>query len=246
MAIATDLAGHPLVGDYAVKQASYFGGARHDFVALLPDNPRARLLEVGCATGLTAALARAKGKAGHITGVELMPAVAAKARAHVDRLIIGNIEDTSLPLVGATEADSAEDAGGQKAAAHDPLFDACILSEVIEHLVDPWAVVRRLADHLRPGGIVLASSPNVAQWRIMLALWRGRFDLTDQGLMDRTHMRWFTCETYPELFTACGLQVERSWPLVPLSAKQRLLATLAGGRQHLFVRQVCVMARKPA
>jgi SAM-dependent methyltransferase len=207
---------------YAGKAATYFSGARADFVALLPDAPAATILEIGCGTGATGALALARGKAGQYVGVELFPEAAATARQELSEVLVGDVERMELPFAPRT-------------------FDALILSEVLEHLVDPWAVLARLAPLVRPGGRVLASSPNVSQWRVLRELMAGRFELADQGVFDRTHMRWFTPASFRAMFERAGFAVDHIGPVTPFAARTRLLSRLSGGRMdHLFMTQIAL------
>ncbi len=222
--MAASVAQSPLAQHYAGKASEYFDGARHDFLDRLKRDPNAQILEIGCGTGLTGELALSAGRCGAYVGVELMPAAAEQARSRLSETFVGNIESMDLP--------------------HPPgHFDALIMSEVLEHLVDPWAVLRKLAVHLKPDATVLASSPNIAHWTVIRELVRGRFDLRDAGVMDRTHLRWFTPKTYRALFEDSGFRVVEVWPHVALSQKQKLAATILGGRTHLFMRQICLEAR---
>jgi SAM-dependent methyltransferase len=207
---------------YARKTTAYFAGARADFVACLPAQHDASILEVGCGSGATGALALAGGKAARYVGVELFEDAAAEARRHLTNVVVGDIERLDLPFAPCT-------------------FDALILSEVLEHLVDPWAVVRRLALLVRPGGMVLASSPNVSHWRVVAELLRGRFELADQGVFDRTHMRWFTPSSYRAMFESAGFAVTSVGPLTPFSSRTRAISRLTGGRlDHAFMVQICL------
>lgn len=214
---------HHLTGKYQQKSQAYFEGARRDFVALLPDHPSASILEVGCSNGNTGALALSSGKCREYVGIELMPGPAEKARTRLTEVICGDIEEMQLTL-------------------ENRHFDALILSEVLEHFVDPWQVLTSLGRYLRPGALVLSSSPNVAHWKIIRQLWNGRFDLEDKGIMDRTHLRWFTPATYAELFRDNGYAVDRVWPIADLPSGKRLLALMLGGREHLYYKQICLSA----
>lgn len=211
---------------YAGKQQSYFNGARADFVARLPLDPTARILEVGCGTGATGALARCRGRASHYTGVELFEGAAEQARHLLDEVLVGDVEKLAFPW--------------QPCA-----FDALILSEVLEHLVEPWAVLERLRPFLRPGAMVLASSPNISHWRVVRELAQGRFHLADQGVFDRTHMRWFTPDTFASMFERAGYEVLNVDPVTPFSERTRLISRLTHGRwDHLFMTQICLEARR--
>jgi ubiquinone/menaquinone biosynthesis C-methylase UbiE len=211
---------------YDVKMDGYFAGARQDFVSMLPADRNARVLEIGCGSGDTGALALAQGRAAHYTGVDISAKAAQKAAAVLSEVLIGDVERMPLPW----RADS---------------FDALILSEVLEHLVDPWAALDRLRPLLKAGGLALASSPNVSHYSIVANLARGRFELTDFGAMDRTHMRWFTPATYRGLFEGAGFTVEEIAPVTAFAPRTRLLSRLTVGRlDHLFMRQIRLRARK--
>src|SRR5580700_1549891 len=127
--------------DYSQKPVGYFNGARTPFVDVLPPNPAGRLLEIGCGTGETAAYALSTGKCGLCCGVELCEGPAEEARKKLQRVIVGDVERLELDF-------------------SENYFDVLLLSEVLEHLVDPWSVLRRLHKLMKPGSIVIAGSPN--------------------------------------------------------------------------------------
>jgi 2-polyprenyl-3-methyl-5-hydroxy-6-metoxy-1,4-benzoquinol methylase len=126
-------------------------------------------------------------------------------------------------------------------------FDVLVLSEVLEHLVDPWRVLRKLHPLLKPEAKVFASSPNVSHYRTIRMLIRGDWALADMGPMDRTHLRWFTPKTYRELFEACGYEVQSAKELSPLTWKAKAFLFFGLGRfRHLFIGQVDLRAHKVA
>lgn len=209
---------------YDIKADSYFEGARTDFIDELPENPAAHILEIGCSNGNTGALALARNKCGHYTGVEIHQAAALKASEKISQVLIGDIEQMELPW-------------------EENSFDVLILSEVLEHLVDPWLVLRRLRPYLKPGALVFASSPNVSHHRIIRMLLRGEWNLTDDGIMDRTHLRWFTPKSFAAMFEDCGYQVVKLEPMSPFRFQVKVqIALLFGKGKHLFIKQIKIKA----
>lgn len=149
----------------------------------------ARVLDVGCATGYVAGPLTARGCA--VTGFERNPYSAEVARSRCEAVIVGDIES----------AEDRERIGGD--------FDAILLGDVLEHLVDPWDALSFLRGRIAPGGVAVASIPNVAVWTVRLALLRGRWNYTEAGQLDRTHLRFFTRSTARALVRDCGFSVER-------------------------------------
>ena len=172
-------------GGYDLKDASYFAMARDDYVAALPDEPDASILEIGCSNGATGALALAEGKCGRYCGVELFAEPAAAARERLTEVVEGDVEQLELPWPAES-------------------FDALILSEVLEHLRDPWAVLERVRPLLRPGALVFASTPNVAHREIIVMLLKGRWELRSYGPLDATHLRWFSPSSLRRAFEEAG------------------------------------------
>jgi SAM-dependent methyltransferase len=160
--------------DYETKPAGYFAAARRDIEPLLPAHCP-RVLELGCGAGATLAWLKGAGRAGYTVGVEIFPAAAEQARAVVDEVICRDFERADIPQ--DTER-----------------FDLILCLDVLEHLVDPWQTIDRLVRHyLAVGGTILVSVPNVRHYSVLLPLaLRGRWDYTNHGLLDRTHLRFFT------------------------------------------------------
>jgi 2-polyprenyl-3-methyl-5-hydroxy-6-metoxy-1,4-benzoquinol methylase len=174
------------------REVSRLGGLgrSHELVAALVP-PGAAVLDVGCASGYLARELLARG-ASAVDGIEPDPDDAATARAVCRTVVAGSIEEeATLALVA------------------DAAYDAIVLADVVEHLRDPEAALRGLVPKLAPGGRFVLSVPNVAHWSVRASLLRGRFRYEDVGLLDRTHLRFFTRESLLELLDACGLQLER-------------------------------------
>jgi len=217
---------HGGVEAYSKKVPQYFDGIRRDYIAALPHNPTAKILEIGCGDGGTGALALSERKCGYYAAVEIFPEAAAKASRQINEVVVGNVEQVQLPW----EPDT---------------FDALIMSEVLEHLVDPWATLRKIHPLLKRRALVFASSPNVSHRRVVSMLIRGEWNLDNAGIMDRTHLRWFTPKTYRELFQSSGYHVDSVKEATPLTKKAQVIVFFTFGRfRHLFMTQVDLRARR--
>lgn len=213
-----------LASAYQDKGRGYFAGARDDMIAEMPVDPSAAILEIGCGSGETGALALQRGRAGRYVGIELMEEPAAVASERLSRVIVGDVEQMTLDFRPAE-------------------FDGLILSEVLEHLRDPEALLSRLHRFVRPDGIVLASSPNIAHWKVVRELVSGRFPQADRGVFDRTHLRWFTPLSFAAMFERTGFRVVSIRPVRRFTAKQRTISRIFGGRlDHLLMTQISVVA----
>jgi methionine biosynthesis protein MetW len=159
---------------------------------LLPEG--GRVLDLGCASGGLLALLRPR--AGHLAGLELSATAAHAASQVADQVVQGALEDPGLPF--------APDS-----------FDLVVLADVLEHLADPLAALRRAAGWARPGAAVLLSVPNVAHWAARLTLARGRWPARDSGTFDSSHLRWFTRDTVATLLADAGLRDPELDAIVP-------------------------------
>lgn len=150
--------------------------------------PGSRVLDVGCAAGDVAA---ALGRRGcRVWGVEIDAVAADRAAAHCQEVVVGDVETLDLTTRWSGLA-----------------FDVVLCLDVLEHLRDPVATLRRLVPLLAEGGRVVASIPNVAHGAIRLSLLAGRFTYVDCGLLDRTHLHFFDAASVDELFRDAGLTV---------------------------------------
>lgn len=166
----------------------YFAGARADVAALVP-REAARVLDVGCGFGALGRVLAQRGCVVH--GIERNPEAARHLEGTYARYLIGDVERSAHAL------------GGER-------YDCLVFADVLEHLVDPWSALAQYTELLAPGGCVVASIPNVRHAGILLNLAvRGRWRYTDTGLLDRTHLRFFTRIEIEELFGSARLSIER-------------------------------------
>jgi 2-polyprenyl-3-methyl-5-hydroxy-6-metoxy-1,4-benzoquinol methylase len=145
------------------------------------------LLDIGCGRGQIAAVARQFGY--QVTGIECHPGALEAASNRMDRLLPVDLADHQTVA----------------AALADRNFDVILFACVLEHTPDPLSVLRFYRRFLKPNGRIVVSLPNIACWDRRLALLFGRFDYADSGIMDRTHLRFFTFRTAQALLQEAGL-----------------------------------------
>ncbi len=168
--------------------------------------PGSRVLELGCATGYMSALLRDE-KRCQVTGVEVDADAARRAHALGLTVLVGSLDDPSF--LGSLEGE----------------FDVVIASDVLEHLVEPERALAHVRSLLAPGGRMVLSTPNIAAWQIRSKLFfGGQFRYEEHGIMDRTHVHFFTWETFHELLARQRLEVlDRVHETVDIPFGMRLL-----------------------
>jgi 2-polyprenyl-3-methyl-5-hydroxy-6-metoxy-1,4-benzoquinol methylase len=195
------------------KPTEYYEVPRTDMVPDLPD-PLGRVLDVGCASGLTGSLLRPRHPA-RLVGIDINPEAAAAAREIYDEVLVGEAEEV---LSGVDER-----------------FDTVLCYDVLEHLVDPWKVLAQLGRLTAPGGRLHVSVPNARHLSLMVDIMlRGTFNYQAHGHRDDTHLRWFTPRDLERAIADAGFEVRsRSHP--PFSPARRLLAKLTKGKSSEFL-----------
>jgi len=173
------------LADSLLKGESPLSASHEKMISLV--NPEARVLEVGCANGFISS--RLKEKGCRVTGVEIDPEFAESAKKICDEVICGNIEDETI--LGKISGE----------------FDHILFGDILEHLKDPMVVVDRLKTFLTSDGTIIASLPNIAIWWMRRDMIRGRFIYTDTGLLDRTHLRFFSYCTAKQFFQDLALTI---------------------------------------
>ena len=170
----------------AAFDPSYFDFARPEILALIPSTAR-RVLDVGCGAGRLGEALEARQSA-QVTGVELNEAAAETARGRLDEVLVGNVERRSVPF----GADS---------------FDAVVCGDVLEHLRQPTEFLRTARTWLGAHGTLIASIPNVRHHSVVRGLLAGNWTYETAGLLDRTHLRFFTRRSIVQMFQDAGYQI---------------------------------------
>jgi SAM-dependent methyltransferase len=182
---------------YAASGEDAYYHQFRDALVGLADGVPASVLDVGCGAGEVLVHFRRLGTA-RTAGIELVPSAAdvARGRPEVDEVVTGDFQTVPLPFA-------------------DESFDLVVASHVLEHVTDPWRALDQLVRLVRPGGQLIGSLPNVRHhsvWRALVL--HGEWRYVDEGILDRTHYRFFTRRSMVELLEGAGLVVERVVPEV--------------------------------
>lgn len=205
---------------------AYYSHVRSDLLAMLTGRGL-RLLEIGCGSGATLLHARKTGLASSIVGVEYVPSMAAMAKkGGVTKVYAGDFAAVAM-----------------KIRRSEKLFDAIIMGDVLEHMADPWSALAAAKEMLIDGGRVVASIPNFRYWRVIYNVFlRGDFRYTEDGIMDKTHLRFFCKRNIVEMVSE-HFVIEQIQSTLPTSG--RIIKAVSLGLLAEFATlQYLVRARK--
>lgn len=197
----------------------YFEDVNWGLLRLWGSRRGLEVLDVGCGFATTSERIQALGN--RVTGVELSPGAVGVARERLERVVEKDLQDVA----------------GVAAELGEARFDVIIFADVLEHLAWPLPVLEAYLAFLKPGGHILVSLPNVGLWSVRAMHLLGRWDYQDTGVLDRTHLRFFTRRTARQLLESAGLCILASTqnpglvrPFIPLV--KRLLAPSKGQESH--------------
>jgi len=191
---------------------SYHTNPRVEIMSFL-DAPPGTVLDIGCGGGATGVLVKEKFPGTRVVGIEINPSAAEHARRHLDHVICAGIDEVDLAL----------ELGGAS-------ISTVLLLDVLEHLYDPWRALQRVRTWLAPGTRVIASVPNIRNLATLSELAGGRFDYQPNGVLDITHVRFFTRSSLRDLFEQTGYQVARLDPLTQPAVVDPVIVNRRPGR----------------
>ena len=211
------------------KKEDYFNSTRWDLIRLIR-NGNNKVLEIGCGTGNTGRALKESGKAAEVIGVEIIPEIAKTAETKLDKVICGDIEVLDLP--------------------YREYFDYVIAGDVLEHFYNPWAVINKIKIYIKKGGYVIASIPNIRNLHTLKDLiFKDEWRYVNAGVLDNTHLRFFTKKSIIELFKNNGfgeIKVIPTFKLKSKKSKPYLVNILTFGLfEDFLTTQYIAKARKP-
>ena len=207
----------------APAQTDYHSRINHDLLSRIPPSAHT-ILEVGCGSGALGRAFKAKHPECIWIGIEALHEPAKQAQQVLDQVICADVEEADSELNGL------------------PAFDCLIYGDVLEHLRNPWKCLQRHVQMLNPEGLVLVCVPNVQHWSAIVSLLQGHWPLMNEGLFDRTHLRWFTRSGLVQMLEEAGLEIRELQPRIfdPKPA-QALVAHLAPALPSLGVTETALL-----
>lgn len=177
---------HRISTENNLTPGGYYLHTRPEIIELVPITAR-KLLDVGCgAGGLCVGLKKRQEIT--VEGVELVEQAAIHARVHMDKVLNCTIDEALPNLL-------------------DDYYDCIVAADVLEHVIDPWATLIALKEKLADDGKIVVSLPNVQNWEVVSNLLEGKWDYRSEGILDRTHLHFFTRKSVEELFWNAGLRI---------------------------------------
>lgn len=179
-----------------MKQTPIHEVHNNDLLRMMPAQSK-NILEIGCSSGALAREFKKINPACHYWGMDIEPSYIELAKRYCDTASVGNIEE--MPITFYEEQRDK---------------DCWVFADTLEHLRDPWRILREIRKVIPEHGVVVASIPNVQHWSVFAKLSMGDFRYADNGIFDRTHLRWFTRQTINEMFQECGFSITQGEPRV--------------------------------
>jgi len=213
-----------ILGRVILNAAHRTGFDRAEIMPFIPDTART-LLDIGCAGGAFGRLLRSRRPEMELWGVEPDPVSARAADDAFDSVIVGEFPNESIP---------------------SSKFDVILCADVLEHMAEPERALRAAAGAMAAGGIMVASIPNVRNWRAVLwpLLRHGKWTYTDLGILDRTHLRFFTSRSMREFYAANHWSVE-SMTGINMHLREKLISTASFHSTDDFLFPQYVVVARP-
>jgi len=169
------------------KPANYYQNLRLEMLPFIPKKAK-KILELGCGEGMFGSYLR-DNLGAEVWGIEIEPKFATKAQKNLDKVYIGDAETIIMGLPAKS-------------------FDVIVANDVLEHMVDPYSVLKEAKRILKKDGVVVSSIPNMRNFHVIYHLVRhGQWEYVESGILDRTHLRFFTKKSIDQMYERLGYEV---------------------------------------
>jgi 2-polyprenyl-3-methyl-5-hydroxy-6-metoxy-1,4-benzoquinol methylase len=205
------------------SEPSYYNMVKGEFLPLIPIGPNV-ILDLGCGTGQLGRKLNETNKTHEVVGVEICAQAAEEASKYYNKVYQGNVESLSLP--------------------YTEYFDFVICGDILEHLIDPWTMLIKINNMLKSGGTLICSIPNIRYFKIISELLlNGTWAYTEAGILDSTHLRFFTKKTFFKMLGDANYSVK--WCYLSIHGKKKManMATF-GIFSEFLATQIMVAAKK--
>jgi len=167
-----------------------------DILRLIPPDVK-NVIEIGCSSGALAREFKKQSKSTNWIGIEINPTYAELAKRYCDKSLVANIDDCSETFYREFSD-----------------RDCWVFGDTLEHFRDPWSVLKNIRGVIPANGMIVACIPNAQHWSLIVRLVLGDFRYEESGLLDKTHLRWFTRQTIIELFESQGFRIVEGIPRI--------------------------------
>jgi len=202
----------------------YYNWFKSGIASLIPEGHHV-ILDVGCAAGVLGRRLKELNKAKEMVGVEIFKEAADEAEKYYDTIYRGDIEELILP--------------------YEAYFDFVVCADILEHVRDPWNILRQIHTWLKNDGSLIICIPNVRYWKVLRDLvFHGNWEYTDAGILDKTHLRFFTRRSFLEPLAEVGFEVQ--YMRMEISGIKHEIANRITLRcfQEFMGKQITIMAKK--
>ena len=210
---------------YKNKEKEYFSRVRLDIINEIPCyGKKLKVLEVGCGLGSTLIELKKRGIAEYVAGIDI---VELNQKTVLDNFVCGDVEKIEmLPYP-------------------ENFFDIIICADVLEHLKDPWTTVKKLKKHLKEKGYFISSIPNIREYTVIgKIVFKGSFEYQEEGILDKTHLRFFCKKDMIKLFKEAGLEIEKVKPNFPTLQRYWLSKLTFKRLEEFLAVQYIILAKK--
>jgi len=204
-------------------KSRYYKMSKKEFLPLIPEGNNV-ILDLGCGAGQFGRVLRELNKASEVIGVEIYPLAAEEAAKYYTKVYQHNVESLVLPYA--------------------EYFDYVICGDILEHLIDPWSMLTKINRMLKYGGELICSIPNIRYWKIITDLvLNGRWEYTDAGILDSTHLRFFTKSSFMGMLHNANYRI--TWLHMSIHGKKKFANIVTFGMFSEFLAtQIMISARK--